>query len=161
MRQVAVTRMPATWYDEVPRSIKGHVIFGVMLMLAAFGGFGYWATQAPLAAAVVSQGSFIATGRNKIVQHLEGGIIDKIFVAEGDFVTQGQVMVRLDETSALGRERELFLRQIRLEVAQPRFRAEYEQKDTLVFPPRLAKLRADHEVATMMEGQTLGFNVSM
>ena len=161
MRQVAVTRMPATWYDEVPRSIKGHVIFGVMLMLAAFGGFGYWATQAPLAAAVVSQVSFIATGRNKIVQHLEGGIIDKIFVAEGDFVTQGQVMVRLDETSALGRERELFLRQIRLEVAQARFRAEYEQKDTLVFPPRLAKLRADHEVATMMEGQTLDFNVSM
>lgn len=161
MKNASTTLVPATWYDEVPRSIKGHVVFGVVLMLAAFGGFGYWATQAPLAAAVVSQGSFIATGRNKIVQHLEGGIIDQIFVAEGDMVTAGQVLVRLDETSALGRERELFLRQVRLEVGQARFQAEYEQTDYLEYPRNLAELRADFEVATMMEGQTLAFNVSM
>jgi HlyD family type I secretion membrane fusion protein len=161
MSHASTALVPATWYEDVPRSIKTHVIFGVVLMAAAFGGIGYWATQAPLAAAVVSQGSFIATGRNKIVQHLEGGIIDRIFVAEGDVVKAGQVMVRLDETSVVGKERELFLRQVRLQVAQARFRAEYEQKDELKFPPELAKLRADHEVATMMEGQTLGFTVSM
>lgn len=161
MRNASTAMVPATWYDEVPRSIKGHVIFGTLLIVFAFGGFGYWATQAPLAAAVVSQGSFIATGRNKIVQHLEGGIIEEIFVAEGDVVTAGQVLVRLDETSALGKERELFLRQVRLEVAQARFRSEYEQETTLKFPPHLEKLRADLEVATMMENQALGFTVSM
>lgn len=118
-------------------------------------------TQAPLAAAVVSQGSFIATGRNKIVQHLEGGIIDEIYVAEGDVVTADQVLVRLDKTSALGRERKLFLRQVRLEVSQARFRSEYEQEDKLRFPQHLEKLRADLEVANMMENQTLGFTVSM
>ncbi|MBQ0806156.1 MAG: HlyD family type I secretion periplasmic adaptor subunit [Sulfitobacter sp.] len=151
----------ATWYDDVPRSIRGHVIFGTFLIISAFGGFGYWATQAPLAAAVVSQGSFIATGRNKIVQHLEGGIIEQIYVAEGDMVEAGQVLVRLDETSALGKERELFLRQVRLEVAQARFNSEYKQENTLRFPPHLEKLRADLEVATMMENQSLGFTVSM
>jgi HlyD family type I secretion membrane fusion protein len=109
----------------------------------------------------VSQGRFIATGRNKIVQHLEGGIIDEIYVAEGDVVTADQVLVRLDETSALGRERELFLRQVRLEVSQARFRSEYEQEDKLRFPQHLEKLRADLEVANMMENQTLGFTVSM
>ena len=161
MRHAPTAIIDATWYDDVPRSIRGHVIFGTFLIISAFGGFGYWATQAPLAAAVVSQGSFIATGRNKIVQHLEGGIIEQIYVAEGDMVEAGQVLVRLDETSALGKERELFLRQVRLEVAQARFNSEYKQENTLKFPPHLEKLRADLEVATMMENQSLGFTVSM
>lgn len=161
MRHAPTAIIDATWYDDVPRSIRGHVIFGTFLIISAFGGFGYWATQAPLAAAVVSQGSFIATGRNKIVQHLEGGIIEQIYVAEGDMVEAGQVLVRLDETSALGKERELFLRQVRLEVAQARFNSEYKQENTLRFPPHLEKLRADLEVATMMENQSLGFTVSM
>jgi HlyD family secretion protein len=153
--------VPVNWYDDVPRSVSRHIIFGVVLMLAAFGGFGFWATQAPLAAAVIAQGSFIATGRNKIVQHLEGGIIDRIYVAEGDVVTAGQVLVRMDETAALGHERELFLRQARLDVAHARYLAEYEQADELTYPPHLAELRADREIATMMEGQSLGFEVSM
>ncbi len=161
MSNASTALVPATWYDEVPRSVSKHIFAGIVLMLAAFGGFGFWATQAPLAAAVVSQGSFIATGRNKIVQHFEGGIIDSIFVSEGDMVTAGQVLVRLDETAALGKERELFLRQVRLEVAQARFQAAYEQVDTLEYPPHLETLRADLEVATMMDGQTLGFTVSM
>lgn len=153
--------VPANWYDDVPRSVSRHIIFGIVLMIAAFGGFGFWATNAPLAAAVISQGSFIATGRNKIVQHLEGGIIEGIYVAEGDQVVAGQVLVRMDETAALGQERELFLRQARLEVAKARYQAEYEQADELIYPRHLAELRADLEIATMMEGQSLAFDVSM
>lgn len=152
---------PINWYDDVPRSVSRHMFFGVVLMLATFGGFGMWATQAPLAAAVISQGSFIATGRNKIVQHLEGGIIKGIYVAEGDTVTAGQVLLRMDETAALGQERELFLRQVRLEVAKARYLAEYEQATELVYPPNLAALRADLEIATMIEAQSLAFKVSM
>ena len=51
-----------------------------------FGGFGTWAFTAPLAAAIIAQGSFVATGQNKIVQHLEGGIIKELLVSEGDTV---------------------------------------------------------------------------
>ena len=66
---------PAEWYEDVPRSVTRHVAFGILLLVFAVGGFGLWAFMAPLAAAVISQGSFVATGSNKIVQHLEGGII--------------------------------------------------------------------------------------
>lgn len=161
MKTPSTALVPADWYDDVPRSVTRHILFGTILMITAFGGFGVWATQAPLAAAVIAQGSFIATGRNKIVQHLEGGIIQSIHVSEGDTVTAGDVLVQLDETAALSRERELFLRQIRLEVARARYVAEYEQFDTLDYPEWLDALRADLEVATMMEGQSLGFQVSM
>ncbi|MEO9959827.1 MAG: HlyD family type I secretion periplasmic adaptor subunit, partial [Nisaea sp.] len=86
------------WYQDVPRSIRGAVLGGTAIALVIFGGFGSWAGTAPLSAAIVAPGSFMVTGRNKQVQHLEGGIIDRILVAEGEHVTKGQTLVLLDET---------------------------------------------------------------
>jgi hypothetical protein len=55
------------WFAEVPRSIWKQTLIGLLLMAVFFGGFGTWTLTAPLAAAVIAQGSFVATGRNKIV----------------------------------------------------------------------------------------------
>ena len=151
---------PPEWYAQVPRSVSKFVTFGLLLMLLAFGGFGAWAFMAPLAAAVISQGSFVATGRNKIVQHLEGGIIKEILVNEGDFVEEGQPIMLLDETSALANERELFLRRVRLEAMEARIQAEYTRADILVFPSELEGMRADYEVASMLDAQSIIFNAT-
>ena len=62
---------------------------GLCWSFGCFGAFGVWGAVAPLAAAVIAQGSFVATGQNKIVQHLEGGIIKEMLVNEGDY-RQGQ-----------------------------------------------------------------------
>ena len=113
MSDMTTLPRPDSWYHEVPRSIGKQALFGLALMLVSFGGFGAWAMMAPLAAAVIAQGSFVATGQNKIVQHLEGGIIAEILVKEGDRVTEGQVMLTLDQTLALATTRELTLRRIR------------------------------------------------
>ena len=148
------------WYREVPRSVRKHAIFGITLMTVAFGGFGAWAFRAPLAAAVIAQGSFVATGQNKIVQHLEGGIIEEILVREGDTVASGQLILRLDETASLANERELELRQYRLEATEARLLAEYAEEETLRFPRNLEALREDYEVESILSSQTLAFNVS-
>lgn len=161
MSNLVVYAEPPEWYSEVPRSVKKMVVFGLVLLLSTFGGFGLWAFTAPLAAAVISQGSFVATGSNKIVQHLEGGIIKEILVEEGDNVVAGQPLLRLDETSALANERELFLRQVRLEAMEARILAEYNQADTLTYPPHLEKLRSDFNIAAMLDGQRVVFNVAL
>ena len=80
------------WYASVPRSIAKHTFYGSLLLVLTFGGFGVWAFSAPLAAAVISQGTFVATGQNKIVQHLEGGIIKELLISEGDEVEAGQAL---------------------------------------------------------------------
>lgn len=147
------------WYRDVPRSIRRHALFGILLMVLAFGGFGAWAFRAPLAAAVIAQGSFVATGQNKIVQHLEGGIIKEILVEEGDRVEKGQPLLRLDETASLANERELQLRMRRLEATEARLLAEYAEDDVLTFPDHLEAIE-DGDVRTIMAGQTLAFNVS-
>ena len=76
------------------------------------GCFGVWAGLAPLSGAVVASGTFVATGQNKLVQHLEGGIIRDLLVKEGDRVEPNQVLVRMDETAAKAKLRRLVLRQV-------------------------------------------------
>ncbi len=152
--------VPVQWYEDVPRSVTKHVMFALVLMSVALGGFGLWAFRAPLAAAVISQGSFVATGRNKIVQHLEGGIIKQIHISEGDRVEAGQVLLTLDETSAMASQRELFLRKVRLEASEARILAEYDGKERLVFSQELEGLRSDFEVATILDSQQISFDVA-
>lgn len=161
MSDLSLLPRPDSWYQEVPRSIGKQAAFGLVLMLVTFGGFGVWAFYAPLAAAVIAQGSFVATGQNKIVQHLEGGIIADIQVQEGDRVTEGQIMLSLDPTLALATNRELFLRRIRLEATQARLMAEHLHHDTLVFPPHLEEARGDYEVGVILDGQVLAFRASL
>jgi len=149
------------WHEDVPRSIRKHVIFGLCLAIVAFGGFGAWAFRAPLAAAVIAQGSFVATGRNKIVQHLEGGIIDQILVNEGDVIQAGDILLTLDETAALANRRELQIRRCRLEATEARLVAEYRELDQLIFPDELLSLaQQDYEVASILDGQQLSFRVA-
>lgn len=151
---------PHQWYDSVPRSITRHAIFGIALMVLAFGGFGAWAFRAPLAAAVIAQGSFVATGRNKIIQHLEGGIIEEILVGEGDTVSAGDILLRLDETAALATKRELAIRQARLEATATRLLAEYETRDDLIFSDALLAQAQDPEIGPMLASQRLSFEVA-
>ena len=157
---VTTTNPDMEWYAEVPRNVNGFIAFGLSLMVTALGSFGYWAFTAPLAAAVIAQGSFVATGNNKIVQHLEGGIISEILVGEGDQVAAGETILFLDETAVLATERELFLRQMRLVATEARLLAEANGADELSFPIELEEARVDFEVATILDAQATSFGVS-
>lgn len=146
------------WFSEVPRSIRMHTIIGVLLLVVTFGGFGAWATTAPLAAAVIAQGSFVASGQNKVVQHFGGGIIKEMLVTEGDEVVEGQPLIQLDETAAQAKERELFLRGARLELIAARFTAQFRGADTMSVPVSLEPHVRDPDVAAILENQKLNFD---
>lgn len=146
------------WYADVPRSILKHTVFGFALLGLTFGGFGTWALTAPLASAVISQGSFVATGQNKIVQHFGGGVIKELMVSEGDLVKAGQPLVLLDETAALARDRELFLRRARLEAIAARLLAQYQGLDRMSPPAFLKNHLGEPEVIEILESQKLNFD---
>lgn len=160
MTEQTRTTEPTLWYSEVPRSINRLIVIGLFMLVLCFGGFGLWSFRAPLAAAVIAQGSFVATGRNKIVQHLEGGIIEDILVSEGEAVEAGQILMTLDQTSAEANERELFIRKIRLQAMTERLLAEHSEKEQLVFSTALIEASKDVEVMTILDSQKLSFDVS-
>jgi len=71
---------------------------GYITLFLVVGVFGSWAAFAHIDAAVVAVGTFSVESNRKTIQHLEGGIVREILVRDGDRVTQGQVLMRLDPT---------------------------------------------------------------
>ena len=122
-----MTADPATltrWYRGVPSSARWPIAIGVGVLLVWLFGFVFWAGWAPLSGAVVANGTFVATGQNKHVQHLEGGILRDLLVREGDRVEAGQALARMDSTSAGARLRRLVLKEYRLLAMRARLEAE-------------------------------------
>lgn len=154
MRAQLVRR--ADWYSDVPRSVRGHKIFGYSVLAFSLCGFGYWSDSAPIAGAVVASGVFVATGQNKIVQHLEGGVIRAILVNEGDRVEQGQPLLLLDDTTARAELERLTLRYARAAAIDARLQAEAHEKDKVEFADDLL-VEASHDVAAIVESQRLTF----
>lgn len=145
-----------TWYDSLPRSTRFPTIAGVVVMASMVMGFGVWGNTAPIAGAVVASGVFVATGQNKIIQHLEGGVIRDIHVREGDVVEQGQLLIELDSTAPNTELRRLFLRRMRLTAIDARLHAEMREQSEITFPEELAGSDSS-EVKEILESQRLTF----
>lgn len=145
------------WCEDVPRATRWPLLLGSAVLLFGVFGFGVWASVAPIDGAVVASGTFVATGQNKIIQHLEGGVIREIAVREGDRVEPGQVLVHLDETAPRAELRRLQLRQIRLMAMDARLQAEMRELSELTFPPEFQDLMTDPDAKAIVENQRLTF----
>lgn len=97
---------------------------GYIAVLVLLGGFGGWALTAPLASAALAPGVVSPDGSRKTVQHFEGGIIQAIYVREGDAVVAGQPLVTLEDTQARARYEELRERYVHLLATEARLIAE-------------------------------------
>lgn len=73
--------------------------FGIKLIIVVFVIIGGWMAFAPLASAVVSVGIVSADFNKKTVQHLEGGIVEEIFVKNGDVVQEGQELLKFQNSN--------------------------------------------------------------
>lgn len=128
--------------------------WGWLLLLFGFGGFMAWATMAPLDAAVTSSGTVVVSGSRKLVQPLTGGKVAEILARDGTQVQAGQVLVRLDDTSARA---QLSIVQGQWLVAlatQARLEAEQQGRSAIDFPPALLELGEDTRVIEVMALQS-------
>lgn len=76
---------------------KGVIGFGLFVVLVVFGILGGWMYLAPLATSSVAIGKVSAGANKKVVQHLEGGIVQAIYVKDGDTVEEGEVLLKLQD----------------------------------------------------------------
>lgn len=110
---------------------------GYASSLIFFGGFGMWAATAMLASAVVAPGVVSPDGYRKTVQHLEGGIVRKIHVREGDVVSAGQLLVSLQAVDAQGRYDELRERYAHFLAVEARLSADLSGSSDIEFSPQV------------------------
>jgi membrane fusion protein, type I secretion system len=148
-----MTQLPAPqeWHAGIPRSTRTATIFGFFVMAAFLLGFGSWASTAPIAGAIIAGGSFVATGENKIIQHLEGGVIKEIRVREGDVVEKGDVLIDLDEREPRTELRRLELRKARAVAQEARLIAEMNEKDDVIVPQELVAQNSNPDIAEILE----------
>ena len=85
-------------WTDARRSVRRHVIAGVILVLLLAGGVGGWAATSQIKGAVIAQGSIVVDSNVKKVQHPSGGVVGELKVHDGDRVKAGDVVVRLDDT---------------------------------------------------------------
>ena len=143
------------WHRGVSAGVRRPILIGTAILLICVGGFGAWTAVAPLEGAVVVSGSFVATGQNKHVQHLEGGILREVLVKEGDLVEVGQPLLRLDATAASSRLRRLVLKNHRLLIMKSRLEAEIDGRPSFAMPDELAAGAADPEIRSIFERQAV------
>jgi multidrug efflux pump subunit AcrA (membrane-fusion protein) len=77
--------------------------WGYLVLGGFVGAVMLWGFLAPLESAAIAIGSVSLDTNRKTVQHLEGGIVEKIFVREGQTIEKDQVLIQLDTTQPRGR----------------------------------------------------------
>lgn len=131
---------------EIEKKSRGFVtdlspqrIFVMLLLFSSVSVF-LWAGIAKVDVIVRTEGQIIPAGKSQIVQHLEGGIVRKILVQEGQVVVGGQPLMELSDVQTRSN---LEQEQSGLEALigrEARLLAELEGHDTIVFPQDLKDL---------------------
>lgn len=88
--------MPAAEYPIIKRTVT----IGLGIVLVFVGGFVGWTLFSRLQSGALAPGKVIVSGYQKDIQHLEGGIVTKIEVHDGDIVKPNQILIQLSQTKA-------------------------------------------------------------
>jgi hemolysin D len=119
---------------DTPASPLGRAIAGTLILffLIAL----VWACLGHIDIIATAQGKIVPTGRTKVIQPLETGMVTAIRVKDGDKVTAGQVLIEFDRTMSTAE----------------RNRVGYELSRARLDVARLTALRAGLDAAIMPVG---------
>jgi len=146
---------------ELSYSPNKIIFCGLFVVFGVLGGFTLWALLAPLNGAVHSQGDITFDTKRKTVQHLEGGIVKKILVREGDSVKAGQPLIILADEQVRPTV-DLLEGQNLTEIAtMARLEAEKNGLKTIEFPPAITRRAQVPAVAAAIQTETKLFTARL
>lgn len=118
------------------------------------GGLLGWSLFASVSGAVIATGVVAVETRNQVVEHIDGGTVERILVRNGDQVTRDQVLLRFSD-DLLRSEESILLGQLHELVAQRnRLEAEFLGAERIVWDEALAVVAAEQgSVAEILDGQ--------
>ena len=150
------------WAGTVPLSQRKLRFIGLAVLVAVFGFGGYWASTAKLGGAAVGIGRVIAAGNNRIVQHLEGGILSRILVKTGDVVTAGMPLAELDTTSVKSQLTATQIQRATIAGQLARWRAEIDGAESFTVDPEVLKpMGSNARVVEAVKSQQASFAATL
>jgi HlyD family secretion protein len=118
------------------------VRFGMHTVIYLCGGLLLASLLLSVSGAVVTSGTVSVEGEYQSVQHLEGGIVAKILVQNGDRVKEGDVLLRIDDTQARSNLAATNAKFAEFAIQEARLIAERDRKDHFD-PPASVDLSTD------------------
>lgn len=118
-------------------SPRPYVVAGYVVIILMFGVIGGWAATAKIASAVIASGTVSLENNRQVVQHLEGGIVQKIHIQEADFVEAGDVLITLNPLQAASNLEVLSQRRLVALATEARLEAERSFEEEITFPQEL------------------------
>jgi HlyD family type I secretion membrane fusion protein len=136
------------------------LFFGFLGLLILVGGFGAWASFTQISGAVIAPGKIEVEQNRQVVQHPDGGVVQEIYVAEGDIVEAGDLLIRLDAEKLRAELSTIEGQLFELLARGARFEAERDSADSLKFPELLVE--SDNPATReLMEGQSRLYQARM
>ncbi|AUW44008.1 HlyD family type I secretion periplasmic adaptor subunit [Rhizobium leguminosarum] len=139
--------------SESKRSLNRHVAVVGVLSIALVCGIGGWAATTELSSAVIGEGVIVVDGDVKKVQHLTGGIVSELLVAENDHVTAGQVLIRLDGTTTRANLSIVESTLAQLYARRARLKAERIGSDSFEVEENISDLTSSTSAEKLLDGE--------
>lgn len=79
---------------------RRYIVTGYLVTAIFLGSIFSWAALVPISSAAIAPGVVGKEGYRKTVQHLEGGIIHRLLIKDGDSVTAGQTLIELADVQS-------------------------------------------------------------
>lgn len=122
---------------------NAHILMGML------GVFLFWAFLADLEEVAVAGGEVVPQEQIQTIQHLEGGIIEKIMVAEGDRVKKGQPLMQMNLTPSMANKSELKIQLEASQLKKARLEAESQGAESFTFGSEFDSIRAEMKNAEL------------
>lgn len=133
---------------QLEESVNPAIVRATMMTIgAAIIVFVAWAGFTNIHEVSRSPGEVVPKGYQQVVQHLEGGMVKKIMVSEGDLVEKGQILLEVDGTGILKDLERAKARKFSIAAQEERLRAYVEKRtpDLSSIDPKYADLVKDQK----------------
>lgn len=135
-------------------STRTPMIVGLLGLFLLVGGFGTWSVMTNISGAIIANGRIEVDQNRQVVQHPDGGVVAEILSDEGDEVSAGDVLIRLDDTQLKSQlaitESQLY----ELMARRGRLEAERDDREKISFDPLLLEAaEVNPDVPDLIAGQ--------
>jgi HlyD family secretion protein len=138
---------------DTTKSLRRYQTAGFLSIFVVVAAFGGWSAYANINGAIIAPAVITVESFSKKIQHKEGGIVAAINVKDGDIVTAGQELVRLNDTEIRS---ELDITEallVELKTKRARLEAQRDGAVSIDFPPEIMGRANEPDVVRVIKGQ--------
>ena len=139
---------------DLPTDTRNTILLGFIALVIGFGGFLVWAAYAPLDEGVPAQATVTIDTKRKAIQHMTGGIVERVAVREGQSVKAGETLIEINDGLARATNESVRQNYMAQRAAESRLVAEIEGQQTISFHPDLMAASNDPVIRQHIHTQT-------